>query len=225
MPPPVELGVTSPPQEMPANSINNSGKYMPLQQQQELYSPYSGITTLHSPSSGYAHQSSVSGSPPHGTPYGSPHNSDYAQLAYPQSTHARTSSWEHSQHSTMDTRYSEAGQLSPMAPTHTAYAPPPQEVLYYPPPRDAGYQAPVVSPTSYGGYGSAQYHDNMSPPLSPPPASTMPTPTQFYARPAPIPGDGNMSYVPPQTDDGRYGDSLEPQRRPKYGRFVEVNHT
>lgn len=189
---------------------------MPLYQQQELHSPYSGVTTLHSPNSVYAQHSSISGSPPHATPYGSPHtNTGYVQPAYPQSTHARTPSWEHSQHSTVDTRYSDRGQPSPMAPSHPSYAPP-QEVLYYPPPREAVYQTPVVSPASYGGYESAQYHDNISSPLSPPlPTSTMSTPTQFYARPAPIPGEGDL----------RYGDSLEPQRRPKYGRFVEVNHT
>lgn len=41
------------------------GKYMRLHQQQEHSSPYSGITTLHSPYSPYAQQSSVSASPHH----------------------------------------------------------------------------------------------------------------------------------------------------------------
>jgi hypothetical protein len=219
LPPPVELGVTTAPQELPAHGI---GKYMPVHQQ-EQYSPYSGAPSLHSPHSTYAQQSSVSGSPPPVTPYGSPHDNNYPQLAYPQNTHARTPSWETAQVSSMDTRYSHQGQHSPMTSSLPSYAPP-QEVLYYPPPREAAYQSPMVSPASYG-YDAGQYHDGGSSPLSPPPASTMPTPTQFYARPAPVPSDAETGYVYPPTQFGNYGESLEPQRRPKYGRFVEVNHT
>lgn len=212
LPPPVELGVTTPPQEMPATSM---GKYMPVQQQQEQYSPYSGVTALHS-----LH----SASPPHATPYGSPHDTSYAQPAYPQTSHPRSPSWENAQFSTMDTRYSGGSHPSPTAPSHLSYAPPQEAQLYYPPPREPAYHTPVASPATYGGYESTHYQDNVSSPLSPPPVSTMPTPTQFYARPAPVPGNGESGYTAP-TDDGRYGDALEPQRRPKYGRFVEVNHT
>ena len=222
LPPPVELDVTTPPQEMPTSGV---GKYMPVHQQQEQYSPYSGVTSLHSPHSVHAQQSSVSGSPPHITPYGSPHNTSYAQPAYPQTSHPRSPSWEHAQFSNMDTRYSQQIHSLPTSPCHPSYAPPQEAQLYYPPPQEPGYQTPVVSPAGYGGYEPVRYHDDVSSPLSPPPVSTMPTPAQFYARPAPVPGDGESGYAQPPADDGSYGDSFEPQRRPKYGRFVEVNHT
>ncbi|KAF2625397.1 hypothetical protein BU25DRAFT_372530 [Macroventuria anomochaeta] len=222
LPPPVELGVTTPPQEMPTPGM---GKYMSLHQHQEQYSPYSGVTSLHSPHSVHAQQSSVSASPPHATPYGSPHDATYAQPAYPQTTHARSPSWEHAQISTMDTRYSQQSHPSPTSPSHPSYAPPQEAQLYYPPPREPTYQKPVVSPGTNAGYEPVQYQDNVSSSLSPPPVSTMPTPTQFYARPAPVPGDAESGYTQLPTEEGRYGDSLEPQRRPKYGRFVEVNHT
>ncbi|KAJ4986475.1 cell wall anchored protein [Stagonosporopsis vannaccii] len=222
LPPPVELGVTTPPQEMPAPAL---GKYIPLHQQQEQYSPYSGVTALHSPHSVYAQQSALSGSPPHLTPYGSPHDASYAQPAYPQSAHARSPSWEHAQFSTMDTRYSQQSHPSPPSPSHPSYAPPQEAQLYYPPPRETAYQTPMVSPAGYSGYDSRQYHDSASSPLSPPPASTMPTPTQFYARPAAVPGDGQSGYAQPPTAGERYGDSLEAQRRPRYGRFLEGDHT
>ncbi|KAF3034004.1 hypothetical protein E8E11_002105 [Didymella keratinophila] len=222
LPPPVELGVTAPPQELPATDM---GKYMPVHQQQEQYSPYSGVTALRSPHSAYAQQSSVSGSPPHTTPYGSPHAPDYAQPAYPPTLHARSPSYEHTQFSTMDTRYSNRSHPSPTSPSFPSYAPPTEAQLYYPPPREPAYQTPVISPATYGGYEPVQYHDNVASPLSPPPVSTMPTPTQFYARPAPVPGDAQSGYAQPPNDHGTYGSSLEPQRKPKYGRFVEVDHT
>lgn len=222
LPPPVELGVTTPPQELPTSSM---GKYMPVHQQQEQYSPYSGVTSLHSPHSLYAQQSSVSASPPHTTPYGSPHNSSYAQPSYPQTTHPRSPSWEHAQFSTMDTRYSQQGHPSPTTPSHLSYAPPQEAQLYYPPPREPAYNTPVVPSADCGGYEPVQYNGNTSSPLSPPPVSTMPTPTQFYARPAPVPSDTEPGHTQQRTDGGGYGSSLEPQRRPKYGRFVEVNHT
>lgn len=222
LPPPVELGVTVPPQELPATDM---GKYMPVHQQQEQYSPYSGITSLHSPHSAYAQHSSVSGSPPHTTPHGSPYAPDYAQPAYPPTLHARSPSYEHTQFSTMDTRYSQQSHPSPRSPGHPSYAPPTEAQLYYPPPREATYQTPIISPPTYGGYEPVQYHDNVASSLSPPPISTMPTPTQFYVRPAAVPGDAQSGFAQPANDDGTYGNSLEPQRKPKYGRFVEVDHT
>ncbi|KAJ8112971.1 hypothetical protein OPT61_g4795 [Boeremia exigua] len=221
LPPPVELGVTTPPQEMPAPGM---GKYMPLHQHQEHVPPYYGATSLDSPHSAYAQPRSVSGSPPHLTPYGSPHDTHYAQPAYPQTTYARSPSWEHAQSSTMDTRYSQQSHPSLSSPSHLSYAPPQEAQLYYPPPREPAYQSPIVSPASYSGFEYVQHHDNGSASLSPPPVSTMPTPTQFYARPAPVPGDPESGYAQPPTDGGRSGDSLEPQRRPKYGRFVEGDH-
>ena len=221
-PPPVELEVTTPPQEMPTTTM---GKYMPAYQQQEQHSPHSGVTSLHSPHSVYAQQSSVSASPPHATPYGSPHHTSYAQPAYPETSHSRSPSQENAQFSTMDTRYSQQGHPSPRSPSHFPYAPPQEAQLYYPPPREPAYQTPLVSPATYGGYAPVQYQDNVLSPLSPPPVSTMPTPTQFYARPAPVAGDVDPGYIQPSTDDERYGGSLESQQRPKYGRFIEVNHT
>ncbi|KAH6639629.1 hypothetical protein C7974DRAFT_388904 [Boeremia exigua] len=222
LPPPVELGVTTPPQELPTPGM---GKYMPLHQQQEQYSPYSGMASLNSPHSAYAQQSSVSGSPPHATPYGSPHDSNYAHPSYPPPSHARSPSWEHAQFSTMDTRYSAQGQPSPTSPIHPSHAPPQEAQLYYPPPRELAYQPSAISPVGFSGYDSVQYHDNVSSPLPPPPASTMPTPTQFYAQPAPVPRDPGSGYAQPSTDSGRYGDGFERVGRPKYGRFVEGDHT
>jgi hypothetical protein len=219
LPPPVELGVTAPPQEMPAPDM---GKYMPLQQEQ--YSPYSGVTSLHSPHSAYAQNLSVSGSSLHTTPYGSPHDPSLTQLAYPQTSHARSPSWEHAQFSTTDTRYSNQSHPPPTSPGYPSYAPPTEAQLYYPPPRERAYQPPVISPATYGGYEPVQYHDNVASPISPPPASTMSTPIQFYARPAPVPGDAQPDYAQLTNDEARSGDSVEPQRRPRYGRFVEVDH-
>lgn len=223
LPAPVELGVTLPPQEMP---VPDMGKYMPLHHQQEPYSPYSGATSLHSPYSAYAQQSSISGSPPHTTPYGSPRDATFAQPIYPQTSHARSPSWEHTQISTMDTRYSQRSHPSPPSPAHYSYAPPAEAQLYYPPPREPAYKTQAIPPApgAYGGYESVQHCDNVATSLSPPPVSAMPTPTQFYARPALIPGDEQTGYAQPPNDDGTYGDSFEPQRRPKYGRFVEVDH-
>ncbi|XPS77663.1 hypothetical protein M3J09_009690 [Ascochyta lentis] len=219
LPAPVELGVTTPPQEMPAHSM---GKYMPLHQQQEHASPYSGITSLHSPHSMYVQQSSVSASPPHSTPYGSPHNASYAQPAYPQNTHLRSPSWEHTQYSsTLESRYSHQGHSSPTLSSHFSYAPPQEAQLYYPPPREPSYQPTTVSPIGYRGYSPVQHDD--STPLSQRPVSTMPTPTQFYARPALVGGEAGPGHVQPPLYDGTYDGSLEPQKRPKYGRFVEVD--
>lgn len=227
-PTPVELGVTTPPQEMPAHTM---GKYMPLYQQQEQYSPYAGSTALHTPHSVHAQQSAGSGSPPHWTPYGSPHSASYAQPTYPPSAHARSPSWEHTQFSTLDTRYSQQSHPSLPSPSYPSYAPPQEAQLYYPPPRESAYQTPMVSPAGYGGFESMQYHDGASSPLSPPPlsppppASTMPTPTQFYVRPAARCGGAESGITQPCTDGEEYEDSKEPQRRPRYGRVVEGDHT
>ena len=225
LPPPVELGVTTPPQEMPTPGMG--GKYMPLHQHQEHTSPYSGVASLHSPHSPYAQQSSVSASPPHSTtPYGSPHDINNVQPAYPQSAHPPSPSWERAHYSSpIDSRFLQQGHSSPTSPSHLSHVPPQEAQLYYPPPRESTYQTPIVSPIGRSDYEPIQYHDNALIPPSQPPVSTMPTPTQFYARPAPIDSIGETGYVQSTTDDGRYGDSLEPQRRPKYGRFVEVNHT
>lgn len=219
LPPPVELGTTTPAQEMPTAG---SGKYLPLYQQQEHTSPYSGVTTLHSPHSVYAQQSSVSGSPPNLSPYGSPNNASYAEPAYPSNTHTRSTSWENGQYlSTVDSRYSQRGQLSPTSPSHLSYAPPKEAQLYYPPPREPMYQPLSELPASYTDHKAVQYDDSAFQP--PPPVSAMPTPTQFYARPAPR--SGETEYIQPPLDDGTHGGSVEPQRRPKYGRFVEEDYT
>lgn len=68
-----------------------------------------------------------------------------------------------------------------------------------------------------------QYQNDASAPR--PPVSTMPTPTQFYAQPAPVGGETEQGYLQTTTENGNSGGRLEPQRRPKYGRFVEVDYT
>ncbi|UPX17203.1 uncharacterized protein EKO05_0007572 [Ascochyta rabiei] len=221
LPAPVELGVTTPAQEMPAY---NMGKYIPLDQQQEHTSLYSGATLPHSPHSLYAQQSTTSASPPHSTPYGSPHNASYAQPAYPPNTHSRSPNWEQAQYSsTVDSWHSQQGQFSPALASHLPYAPPQEAQLYYPPPREPTYHATTSHPAGDGNRTLVQHDDKASP--SPQPISTMPTPTQFYAQPVPVDGQAKPGYVQALPNEGMYGDSLEPQRRPKYGRFVEVDHT
>lgn len=149
------------------------------------------------------------------------------QPAYPQVTHPRSPSWDqHAQYSTtVDSRYSQQIYPSPVSPSHPSYARPQEAQLYYPPPREQTYQAASVPLAGHSGCEVMQHDGDRSALQPPPPTSTMPTPTQFYARLAPVSGGGEMGYMQTTSEDGRYGGSLEPQRRPKYGKFVEVNHT
>lgn len=190
------------------------GKYMRLHQQQEHSSPYSGITTLHSPYSPYAQQSSVSASPHH-TPYGSPHDASFAQPVYPPTTHTRPPSWEHAQYSTVDSRHSQQSRSSPTPPSHLSYAPPQEAQLYYPPPRGLSYQTPSATPGGHAGYEPVQHAEITSPPQAP--VSTMPTPTQFYARLAPTSSEVGHGNMQPPPDDGVFGGSLELRDGPNMG--------
>jgi hypothetical protein len=224
LPPPVELGVTTPPQEMPTPGM---GKYMPLYQHQENTLPYSGDISLHSPHSAYAQHSSGPTSPTRSTPHGSPYETGFMQPTYPQSTHAQSSSWDqYAQYSsTMDSRVSQQNYPSPVTSSHPSSAPPQEAQLYYPPPREPRYQTVGVSPVGHGGYEAMRYQDDV--PQLQPPVSTMSTPTQFYVRPAAVGGEAEAGHMQRTSQDDRYngGGVLEPQRRPKYGKFVEVGHT
>jgi hypothetical protein len=206
-PPPAELPISNPPQEMPATEVRKSiiGRQ---QLDDNTFTTYSGIEHLtenhehKSPSSPYTHQSFESPSPHSMTAYNTP---DRAESTAPISPpyDAYGNSWRQS------TSIPEQPHISPLSPSY----PQQNSGQYHPYAQEQHNQYNPPSPDLTRAHDSARYSGTTM--------QERQSPTQTLRSSS----QTNLDHGRRNIDGGSYGDRVESGRRPVYGRFIEVDHS
>lgn len=215
-PPPAELAITNPPQEMP---VPEPGKHISGRQQLDdnTFTTYSGIEYLSenqehkSPPSPYTHHSFESTSPHSTTAYNTPHRMESAgQISPPYNAYENSSaSWRQSM--------STPGQphVSPLSPVYPQQSMVQQPHYSHSQEQHSRYNPP--SPDLNRTHDGTQYSGGTE--------QEWQAPTQFYSQTMRSSSQTNLDYGQRSVDGGSYGDRVDPGRRPVYGRFMEVDHT
>lgn len=217
-PPPAELPITNPPQEMAAA---DGGKYDTVRQQLDdnTFATYSEIE---SQAASQEYKSPLSPYTQH-----SPHNSTGYNTALVAGTNGQTSS----PHSPYENSPASWGQptptqqqphVSPLTPPYTQHSPG-QQQQFYPPPQEQHNQYNPPSPDFNRTYEGSQYgggtdHGWQSQ------TNTTSAPGQFYSQPLPSSSQTSIPYGQRGVNRANYGDRVDGGRRPVYGRFMEGDH-
>jgi hypothetical protein len=205
-PPPAELPISNPPQEMPATEVRKSiiGRQ---QLDDNTFTTYSGIEHLSenhehkSPPSPYTHQSFESPSPHSMTGYNTPNGAEStAPISPPYDAY---DSWRQS------TSVPEQPHISPLSPSY----PQQNSGQHYPYAQGQHNQYNPPSPDLTRAHDSARYSGTTM--------QERQSPTQTLRSSS----QTNLDYGRRNIDGGSYGDRVESGRRPVYGRFIEVDHS